>query len=138
MFNDMYVNDCCCWIRRLIRAVVAIRSVASFDTTVTAVPLPYVALDSCGSMLRSYRLFVCFISMKKQTRKDIPFESDRIPRSIIVLVNKRTNRGKEKVLVQVIKKKWRGIVTADGQDVAVAFVFVFVFIVVIIVLSYYY
>ena len=39
---------------------------------------------------------------------------------------KREKRGKKKCISTSINKKRRGIVTADGQDVAVAFTFVFV------------
>ena len=57
----------------------------------------------------------------------IPFESDAILRSILTTCSKQEKKKEnEDVWVQVFKKKWRGIVTADGQDVAVAFTFVFV------------
>ena len=68
-------------------------------------------LTAC-TMMEMFRIYV----LKERARKDIH-------------VVKKRKRGKKNVWVQVFKKR-RGIVTADGQDVAVAFVFVFVFIVI--------
>ena len=55
----------------------------------------------------------------------------RVLNRIILSLKANDRRNKQrKILHEYTEyfKKWRGIVTADGQDVAVAFVFVFVII----------
>ena len=79
-----------------------------------------VALDSCGVGFVAFGVAVavgCVASFDSTTAAAAAVA--------VSLLEKRKKR-KENCMSTSIEKKMRGIVSADGQDVAVAFVFVFV------------